>query len=189
MQEGDFVLFNIDGEKDYMKGLLTHIGIVSSKGLGTYGYNIICWEDNNYKFYKGVDELKVRHVSEVLREIEKVKERFNEVLEFEKSKLKKVSQFEKDEEKIAKFEDVKKRILANCERMLCRDLDEEDFANRVKEIAQLKKQLYSNEKLSCVSDARKHNGVVKYNIRLIEEVRDKILKRLNSVDGILNEHF
>ena len=90
-----------------------------------------------------------------------------------------ISQKEKDEEKIRKYNDIKNRIRKNCEWLINEDLDDEDFIDRIKEISRLKKQLFSIDLSDCVYRVRKHNGIIKYKIKQLEEDMVIVLSRIS----------
>lgn len=81
--------------------------------------------------------------------------------------------------------EIKKRIKKVAENIANSDIEHEDvtFENSLKEIYQLKVQLYC-DKNSGASDARKHNGNIKYEIKNVEIDRNSRLEYLD-MDTIL----
>lgn len=104
---------------------------------------------------------------------------YDGLIKIEKAKLMTISQKEKDEEKIRKYNDIKNRIRKNCEWLINEDLDDEDFIDRIKEISRLKKQLFSIDLSDCVYRVRKHNGIIKYKIKQLEEDMVIVLSRIS----------
>lgn len=97
-----------------------------------------------------------------------------------KSKLKKVTADEKLQERVQKYNDIKYRIIKNCERVaVCEDDDE--FENRLKEINKLKKELHSID-LDCGDEIRKQNGKIKYDIRQIEADMNRCLGNISDTE-------
>lgn len=117
---------------------------------------------------------------ESLINVEKVREDIKvfylpQIKELE-SQIKTVTSEEKTQERIDKYNDIKLRIVKNCERLIiCSDDDE--FDNRLKEIERLKKQLF-NMDLECGDIIRKQNGKIKYSIKNIEK---KMHDHLNNI--------
>lgn len=104
---------------------------------------------------------------------------YDGLIKIEKAKLMTISQKEKDKEKIRKYNDIKNRIRKNCEWLINEDLDDEDFIDRIKEISRLKKQLFSIDLSDCVYRVRKHNGIIKYKIKQLEEDMVIVLSRIS----------
>jgi len=157
-QIGDKVLFSNSDEK-----LKSNIGIIiETKGND---YVILNRSHNTNTVY-----VKSKEYIDDLSNVEKVRQDiidyFNSKIVELKSKIKTVTSEEKIQERIDKYNDVKQRILKNCERIVvCTDDDE--FENRLKEIGKLKKELYTIN-LDCSDIIRKENGRIKYEIRKVE---------------------
>ena len=182
-QVGDKIIFTWlkPDSKCNETGLLTHRGMIV-KDNGDNTFNVLYFDDdrlNRMNIAKNIDRNSIRPLSEIGNELDIINKTYDNLIEEQKKNLKTVSQEEKDKEKAARFESVKQRIIRNCECLLHNDIDEEDFVNRVGEISNLKKQMFSPEKLSCMSDIHRHNGTIKYNIRELDMERKKILERLN----------
>lgn len=176
---GDKVIFswNNTNDKSNEYDLLTHRGMVVSKNNDNT-YNILYFNGCSTNISYNVPSFRIDDISMIDEEVEKINERYKYLIDEEKKKLKTVSQVEKDEQRKLVFNNTKQRIIRNCEWLTTKDIDEEDFINRVKEIANLKKQLFSPNKLPCMDEIHKYNGTIKYNIRQLENERNKIIDRL-----------
>jgi len=183
---GDKVLFNYYNESytGTDKDIKSKIGI-------------ILYNHNNYYTILQFDDYKTNIIRNVklenicsIDDIEIVKTKiyyiYDKLLANEKLKLKFISQVEKDEEKLQSYNSIKYRIIKNCEWLIKSDLDDEDFINRVKEIANLKKQLFT-QRLECVDEIHKYNGTIKFNYKKIENERNKLLKCIS--DETINKYF
>lgn len=176
---GDKVIFSWNNTNDKLNeyDLLTHRGMVVSKNKDNT-YSVLYFDDFYTKIAYNIPSFCIGSISILDEEIEKINERYKYLIDEEKKKLKTVSQVEKDEQRKLVFNNTKQRIIRNCEWLTTKDIDEEDFINRVKEIANLKKQLFSPNKLPCMDEIHKYNGTIKYNIRQLENERNKIIDRL-----------
>ena len=177
---GDKVIFNKYGDSytGHEVGLLTWFGVIAR--VNTDGtYNIIHFDDYRMNMTVNVKRTNILPISQVEHEREDITKRYNFLINEEKNKLRTVSDEEKDKDKLERYESIKQRIIRNCERLIDMDLDDEDFVNRVKEIANLKKQLFSPDRLPCMNEIHKHNGTIKYNIRQLETERNRVLSRIS----------
>lgn len=183
MTIGDKVIFTwlTSENKSNEAGLLTRVGVVI-KDNKDKTFNILYFDSGNLRVATGINRNYVKAIYEIDNEKAAIINTYNDLINKEKCKLKTVSQEEKDQEKVARFNNIKQRIVKNCEGLLHNDIDDEDFVNRVKEISNLKKQLFSPEKLQCISEIHRFNGAIKYNIRELERERDSLLKRLSDED-------
>lgn len=176
---GDKVICDIhNGKNEYTRGLLTYLGIVIGDNNNGF-YNIMYFDEHKISIAYSIDHRYIIPIEDNKCERVRIMNRYENLIEEEKKKLKTVSQEEKDKEKVERYENIKQRIIRNCEWCINKDLDDEDFINRVKEIANLKKQLFAPEKLSCISKIHKYNGAIKYNIRELFKERDKMLQRIS----------
>jgi hypothetical protein len=183
MKLGDKVIFTwlTSESKSNEAGLLTRIGVIV-KDNKDKTFNVLYFEDHFLKVATNINRNYIKPMSELENEKEVIINTYDNLIDKEKSKLKTVSQEEKDQEKITRFNNIKQRIVKNCEWLLHNDIDDEDFVNRVKEISNLKKQLFSPEKLQCINEIHRFNGTIKYNIRELQRERDSLLKRLSNED-------
>lgn len=142
-------------------------------------YHVMYFDDYYINITYSIDYNYIIPLKNVRCERNRIAVVYEKLIEEEKKKLKKVSQEEKDEQKVERYKDIKRRIIRNCERCINKDLDDEDFISRIKEIANLKKQLFSPEKLPIINEIHKYNGTIKYNIRKLEQERNRILNRIS----------
>jgi hypothetical protein len=177
---GDKVIFDKSNGNDNFKskGLLTNFGIIINKNdIDTY--HIMYFDDCKISIAYYISDDYIKPIEDNTYEQSRIEVYYEKLIEDEKKKLKTVSQEEKDKQKVERYENIKQRIIRNCEWCVTKDLDDEDFVNRVKEIANLKKQLFSPERLPCMNEIHRYNGTIKYNIRELEYERDKLLKQIS----------
>ena len=177
---GDKVVFDLhSGKHKDTKDLLTYLGVLIYDNKNN-SYHIMYFDDDyGVNIAYDIDYRYILPIEDVEYERTRIITKYEFLIKEEKAKLKTVSQEEKDKQKIERYENIKQRIIRNCEWCINRDLDDEDFVNRVKEISNLKKQLFSPEKLPCMNEIHRYNGTIKYNIRKLERERDKILNRIS----------
>lgn len=186
MKVGDKVIFTwlTSENKSNEAGLLTRIGVII-KDNKDKTFNVLYFDSHNLKIATVINRNYIKPITEIDNEKDAIFNTYNNLIEKEKCKLKTVLKEEKDKEKIERFNNIKQRIIRNCEWLLHNDIDDEDFVNRVKEISNLKKQLFSPEKLQCISEIHRYNGTIKYNIKELQRERDSILNRLSD-ENIMN---
>ncbi len=176
---GDKVIFDLhSGKKEYTRGLLTHLGVIIYDNKDN-SYHIMYFNDYGVNVAYGVDCRYILPIEDIEYERTRIITKYESLIKEEKEKLKTVSQEEKDKQKVERYENIKQRIIRNCELCINRDLDDEDFINRIKEISNLKKQLFSPEKLPCINDIHRYNGTIKYNIRELEREMNEVLNRIS----------
>lgn len=170
---GDVVLYSIGGEMPVYKVCL----IVSIKN-DTYS---LLWKNKYDSFHtlSGVGNESLTNINEVDNLRVKTDIYFNNMLKNKLKELREISLEDKEQEQIARYNDIKKRIIANCNAIVDYTITEEEFVNRTKELASLKKQLFSPEKLECVSLIHKHNGKIKYEYKKIKENYKKALDSIS----------
>ena len=176
---GDKVVFDLhSGKHEDTKGLLTYLGVLIHDNKDN-SYHVMYFDDYRLNIAYDIDCRYILSIEDVEYERTRIITKYESLIKEEKAKLKTVSQEEKDKQKVERYESIKQRIIRNCEWCINRDLDDEDFVNRVKEISNLKKQLFSPEKLPCMNEIHRYNGTIKYNIRELDRERDKVLKRIS----------
>lgn len=116
---------------------------------------------------------------------DKVKDYFIEIVDEKieglKSKVRTLTSEEKDELVKNKFNEIQKRINATADTML-NPTDESQWINCLKEICQLKKQLFSI-KIKDLDNVHKENGAIRWKIRQLEDFR----KIVENFDFNINE--
>jgi len=184
---GDKVLFNWYNENytGIDKDIRSKVGIILKVNNNDY-FTILEFDDYKTNILSNIPHKNVCSIDDIEIVRTKIYYTYDKLLADEKSKLKSISQIEKDKEKLENFNNIKYRIIRNCEWLIKSDLDDEDFINRVKEISNLKKQLF-NQKLECVDEIRRYNGTIKYNYREIERERNKLLKCISN--ETINKYF
>lgn len=170
-EPGDVVLFQKD-ENSFKN----QIGIIlKCKENGNYclytlpPMNTTVYEDIKPAWISSLDKV------DVIRNqiIAKYEEEISEL----QSQIRKPTQEEKDADKAKQYEDLKQQII-NTAKNLVNYKDSEDFENKLKAIAEMKKDIFSIE-LECVSDIRKENGRIKWKIRDKIYERDSLLRSIN----------
>lgn len=175
---GDKVVFDLyNGRHEDTRELLTYLGVLIHDNKDN-SYHVMYFDDYRVGIVYNIDCRYILPIEDVEYERTRIVTKYESLIKEEKAKLKTVSQEEKDKQKVERYESIKQRIIRNCEWCINRDLDDEDFVNRVKEISNLKKQLFSPEKLPCMNEIHRYNGTIKYNIRELERERDKALNRI-----------
>ena len=170
-EPGDVVLFQKD-EKSFKN----QIGII-----------LKCKENGNYCLYT-LSPMNTAVYADVKLEwissLDKVDDIRNQIIaKYEKeiselqSQIRKPTQEEKDANKAEQYEDLKQQII-NTAKNLVNYKDPEDFENKLKAIAEMKRAIFSI-KLECVSDIRKENGRIKWRIRDKIFERDGLIKAIN----------
>ena len=171
-ESGDVVLFQKD-EKSFKN----QIGIIlKCKGNGNYclytlpPMNTTVYEDIKPAWISSLD--KVDDIRNQI--IEKYEEEISEL----QSQIRKPTQEEKDADKAKKYEYLKQQIINTAKNLVNNYKDHDDFENKLKAIAEMKKDIFSIE-LECVSDIRKENGRIKWKIRDKIYEKDSLLRPIN----------
>lgn len=174
--KGDRVLFSYnDNLFDY-----DNIGIVIDEKDNKFAVLAL-----QYKSIRIIESSKIMPLYEVDKVRQSILKYYSSKIAELKSKLKTVTSEEKISERLDKYNDIKHRILKNCERILtCEDDDE--FENRLKEINKLKKEIGSID-LECGDIIRKENGKIKYEINLISQKMNISLRNIS--DEKIEETF
>lgn len=112
---------------------------------------------------------------------------YDKLIKDETAKIKTLSEFDKQQIEKEKYNDIKKRILVNCERCLNDCIDDVDLINRIKEISRLKNQLLNKDYSYVISQIHRYNGTIKYNIKQLEIQKRKALELISK--GEFEKHF
>jgi len=178
---GSKILFSLGNE---MYNLKDNLGIIIDKKNN---------ESVVLRIYRGGCSIYVRPNESIddLSNIGKVRrdiiDYYNPLIDELRNKLRTVTSEEKIQERINKYNDIKGRILTNCNRIVvCTDDDE--FENRLKEINKLKNQLY-NFDLECGDIIRKENAKIKYDVRQVEQRMNVSLNNINEENIIKTFDF
>jgi len=156
---GSKVLFSLSNEK-----VKDNLGIVIDKKNNDLV--ILKLASHGHYIYVRPNET-IDNISNLEKVRQDIVDYYNPQINELKSKLRNVTSEEKIQERIEKYNDIKDRIIKNCERIAA-CIDDDEFENRLKEIGKLKKQLNSIE-LDCGDIIRKENAKVKYDIRQIQQ--------------------
>lgn len=112
---------------------------------------------------------------------------YDKLIKDETAKIKTLSEFDKQQINKEKYNDIKKRILVNCECCLNDCIDDVDLINRIKEISRLKNQLLNKDYSYVISQIHRYNGTIKYNIKQLEIQKRKALELISK--GEFEKHF
>ena len=162
---GDIVLFQMQ-ERDFK----SNIGmILKDKENGNY---VVLSVYN--RAYKDVQPSWIVSVDDAQSVRNEIAAHYEEKIAELHSQIRKVTQEEKESERVKKYDELKKQILATAKHMIdCKDDD--DFENKLKEIDDMKRKIFSIE-LECASDIRKENGRIKREIKDELRIRDLLLE-------------
>ena len=174
-KNGEVVLFSTVG------GLKTGVGmILKHKDNGNY---VVLTQYNSA--YKDIKPEWISPVDSVQEERNYVNSQYAEKINDKQKLIRKVTQEEKDKDRETQYRELQQQIKVIAKR-LSESEDDIDFENRLKAIVDMKKNIFSIE-LECVSDIRKDNGKVKYEIRELERMRDAELNKIS--DENINKAF
>lgn len=167
-ESGDIVLFQT-GEN----GFKNNIGmILKHKDNGNYAvlsvYN---------SAYKDVAPSWVIPISNVEQARTEIISNYDKKITELQSQIRKVTQEEKDTERLEKYESLKKQILGTAKNLV-NYKDDDDFENKLKAIADMKRAIFSID-LYCASKIRKANGKIKWKIREEISARDSLLRNIS----------
>lgn len=164
----DIVLFQT-GEN----GFKNNIGmILKHKENGNYAILSV-----HNSVYKDVSPSWINPISDVDNVRAEITLYYDEKISELQEQIKKVTQEEKDNEKIEKYESLKKQILSTANNLISYK-DDDDFENKIKAIAQMKKAIFTID-LDCASDIRKENGRIKWKINKEIYARDSLLRNIS----------
>ncbi len=172
---GDVIVFSMGD------GLKSNVGLIL-KHREDGNYVVLTSFNAAYKNIQPDWIAPLDQIETVRKEIiEKYAKEINEL----QGKIREVTNEEKNAEKIEKYQKLKDDIKVTAKR-LSESTDDTDFENRLKAISDMKKCIFSI-KLECVSDIRKENGKLKYQIRHLEQDRDYDLDKIS--DENINKSF
>ena len=167
-ESGDVVLFQT-GEN----GFKNNIGMVlKHKENGNYAVLSV-----HNSAYKDVQPSWIIPISEVETARNEIISHYEEEIIELQSQIRKVTQEEKDSERLEKYESLKKQILGTAKNLI-NYKDDDDFENKLKAIADMKRAIFSID-LDCASDIRKANGRIKWKIREEISARDSLLRNIS----------
>lgn len=170
---GDKVLFSLAGENQPI--IKSNLGVIIS--ISNNKCTIVKVSELQVFIYTNIDYSKIEHLDNKDIVEREILNHFNKKIDEYRSKLKELTQDEKDDERMNKYESLKSQIKATAEN-LYESKDDFDFENKLKAICRLKKELYAIE-LDCIPNTRKYNGNTYYEIKQIEKIRDRALKNIS----------
>lgn len=172
---GDVVVFSTGG------GLKTNVGMVlKHKENGNY---VVLTRHNSA--YKDIEPEWISALDQIESIRNEITEKYTTEINELQSRIRRVTSEEKELEKVEKYQELKNEIKVVAKR-LSESTDDTDFENRLKAISDMKKCIFSIE-LDCVSDIRKENGKIKWEIRDLEKRMNSELNKIN--DESINKAF
>ena len=164
---GDVVLYSTgDGFRNNIGMILKH------KENGEYV--VLSVYNSAYKNIKPAWILSIENVDDVRNEIAS---HYEYKIREKQAMLHKPTKDEKDRERVLKYGELKREIMVVAKR-LSESTDDTDFENRLKAIADMKKRIFAIE-LDCVSEIRKDNGRVKYEIHQLIQQKESELNKIS----------
>lgn len=167
-ESGDVVLLQT-GEN----GFKNNIGMIL-KRQENGNYAVLSVYNSVYKEIKPSWIISISDVEAIRNEI--ISSYEEKIVELQ-SQIRKVTQEEKDAERLEKYESLKKQILGTAKNLI-NYKDDDDFENKLKAISDMKRAIFSID-LDCASDIRKANGRIKWKIREEISVRDSLLRNIS----------
>lgn len=167
-KNGEVVLFSTGG------GRKTNIGMILKYKESEDEYAVLTIYSSVYKNIRTAWISPLSDKENVRKEISSYWE--SKIKEAE-LQLRKPTQEEKDNERVEKYEELKKQI-KTVARRLAESNDDADFENRLKAISDMKKNIFSIE-LECVFDIRIQNGKIKWKIRELIQNKESELKKIS----------
>ena len=175
---GDFVYFSLSNE-DSIK-LFECSGVLFN--ISDDKYSILKSSSGSNYIYN-VSISNIRPLSDRENIINEINTYYDNKVEKYQLQIKSVKRDFYNDEIVSKYNTLKEEILNTAKNMIINTNDDEEFENKLKAICQKKKQLFAIE-CEGMNDARKHNGEIKYNIKITNKQRDDKLKYL---DNSINE--
>ncbi len=170
---GDKVLFSLAGENQPI--IKSNFGVILN--ISDNKCTVVRLGSGFTSVYQNVNINKIEHLDNKSIVDDEILNHYNKKIDEYRLKLKEVTQEMKDDERVKKYEFLKNQIKTTAKN-LCESQDDFDFENKLKAICRLKKELYTIE-LDCISEIRKYNGNIYYEIRQVENVRDNALKGIS----------
>lgn len=178
---GDVVVYNATND---IKPLF-YFGYVIGKD--NLSYYVLSFIEHSYTIRHIDNTNNILKKSDVNIAIKLIELSYDKLIKDEVAKIKTLSEFEKKQIDKEKYNDIKKRILVNCECCLNDCINDVDFINRIKEISRLKNQLLNKDYSDVTSQIHRYNGTIKYNIKRLETQKRKALELISNDE--FNRHF
>lgn len=178
---GDVIVYNLTND---IKPLF-YFGYVLSKD--DLSCHVLSFIEHSYSIRHINNTNDIFKKSDVNIAIKTIESSYGKLIKNETAKIKTLSEFDKQQIDKEKYNDIKKRILVNCECCLNDCIDDVDLINRIKEISRLKNQLLNKDYSDVVSRIHKYNGTIKYNIKQLEIQKRKALELISK--GEFEKHF
>lgn len=174
LRMSDLVLFNkYPDDYDGDKRLRTHIGMLI-KTLENNKHLIVYYED---KSYKTITASNTSPFSTLVFHRSQLAEFYDNQIECLHNKIKQISTEVEEKEKLNKYEDIKSRLLINCQRIIdC--MDDDEIINRSKEVASLRSQMVKAE-CDYMLKIRRHNSSINRNIHSVNIKKEAALQNLS----------
>lgn len=178
---GDVIVYNATND---IKPLF-YFGYVIGKD--NLSYYVLSFIEYSYSIRRIDNTNNILKKSDANIAMKLIESSYDKLIKDEIAKIKTLSEFDKKQIDKEKYNDIKKRILVNCERCLNDCIDDVDLINRIKEISRLKNQLLNKDYNDVISQIHKYNGTIKYNIKQLEIQKRKALELISK--GEFEKHF
>lgn len=151
---GDVIIYNLTND---VKPRF-YFGYVIGKD--NLSYHVLSFIEHSYSI-RYIDKTNnILKKSDVQIAMKLIELSYDKLIKDETAKIKTLSEFDKQQINKEKYNDIKKRILVNCERCLNDCIDDVDLINRIKEISRLKNQLLNKNYSDVISQIHKYNGAI-----------------------------
>lgn len=171
---GDLVLFKLSSDSYRYE-----IGMINNYSSASGNYTLFQMSTTSSAYNRYIEGDLIMHLNDANVSFARANiiNHFDEAIISEENKIRKVTAEEKIREFTTKYTELKQRINTVAKGILFAQ-DDCDFENNLKEICQLKKQLFSI-KLECADEIRKRNGEIKYNIKKLRESKKSYLTKIS----------
>lgn len=178
---GDVVVYNATND---IKPLF-YFGYVIGKD--NLSYHVLSFIEHSYTIRYIDNTNNILKKSDINIAMKLIESSYDKLIKDEVAKIKTLSEFDKKQINKEKYNDIKKRILVNCESCLNDCINDVDLINRIKEISRLKNQLLNKDYSDVKSQIHRYNGTIKYNIKRLETQKRKALELISNDE--FNRHF
>lgn len=180
---GDVIIYNLTND---VKPLFYFGYVVGKDKLSCH---VLSFIEHSYTIRRINNTNNILRKSNVNIAMKLIESSYDKLIKDETAKIKTLSEFDKQQINKEKYNDIKKRILINCERCLNDCIDDVDLINRIKEISRLKNQLLNKDYSDVISQIHKYNGAIKYNIKQLEIQKRKALELISKGEFEKNFYF
>jgi len=179
---GDKVLFSLNGQHQYIKK--DQLGIVL-KVFEMHCTILHITKHNGSSIYQNIGFDKIEHISNRDKVQQDLMQHYDSRVAIQRLMMMVVTNEMKEDERVRKYNHFKQQIINTAKNMIASE-DDTDFENKLKAISELKKHIFTIE-LDILSEIRKYNGRIGYNIKLIENERKRSISDIS--DDAMQDAF